>query len=775
MMAATVLVAAMVAMTGLISPQTASAQSLALAAKADGSYVSGVVTNELTGNPIAGVKVELATAAKALDNTVTNAQGRFSFPTTAHPNSTVAGKSYDLTFAVSEFKPGTLDGVVASTNSANIALKPLGVTTPEQPIARSGPRSVYVEWPANPEYNLKGYNVYRQQVEAPPAEVGCDDYQPVPIGGLVKLNGVAGNVYSSLIETTEYVDNTVQKGLYYIYKIQAISGGDRPSKLEDSPFSCPPVKGDFLAIFFPDVYIQTTGLFLWERTPSESPFTRIPISSRCAYDVSTSGIMIVSTLPTSLISSATTDDDIVVQATGVTAVMAGALEYHIAASPDPDALELRISNASQNAQNLYGSGDLFNVYVKTLNVPDDTCGLLHLVDEADAGIGNGVRVYDNSVPTPLPVDVELKDGMLCKGGGCLHGDVDMDGDVDFDDASQILKIWVKKVPAPQMCWPEAGDINRDGYADSADSTLIQRWLNGISINPTAAKEELISTSFAVAGAEKSGATPNVVVGSASGDPGETVTVAVTMSDVPQLAGFEMTVAYPTGDEGLTYVSGSAVLGSALPGDDYDLVENAGEAENSANGWVSVAVSGPESMGKAGTAELVTLQFTIGASATQSMPLVLVSFNQFDQYAHTPRQTDPNAPAKTDGQVTLKDDLQPATVTVNILPAGAVDAGAMWIVNGVQHASGATVTGFTEGDVIQIIFLGINPVSAGCFEPDIVYTPPAMMQVTLAAGDNAYEGTYTQSTSKRTASTGGDLMLLGLAVSALLTAGRRAKK
>ncbi|HOV76182.1 MAG TPA: hypothetical protein PK967_19700, partial [Candidatus Hydrogenedentes bacterium] len=59
-MSAAVVLAAMAAMTGLFTLQTASAQSLALVAKADGSYIRGVVTNELTGNPIAGVKVELA-------------------------------------------------------------------------------------------------------------------------------------------------------------------------------------------------------------------------------------------------------------------------------------------------------------------------------------------------------------------------------------------------------------------------------------------------------------------------------------------------------------------------------------------------------------------------------------------------------------------------------------------------------------------------------------------------------------------------------------------
>ena len=671
---------------------SAAAQSLALVAKADGSYIRGIVTNELTGNPIAGVKVELATALKALDNTVTDAQGRYSFPTAARPNSTTEGNRYDLAFAISEFKLGTLDGVVASTANANIALRPLGVTAPGQPIARSGPRSVYIEWPANPEYNLKGYNVYRQQVAPPPERVDCNNYIPQPIGELVKLNGTAGNVYSSLITGTEYVDTTVQKGLYYIYKIQAISGGDRPSDLSRSPFSCPPAKGDFLAIFFPDVYVQSTGLFLWELVPGQSPFVRIPVSSRCAYDIVTSGMQIKAELPATLINP----DGYVIAATGVTAAMAGALETNLVASPNPDVLDLLIANASLNAQNLYGSGDLFNVYVKTKVVPQDTCGPLHLLDEEIVGPQNGVRVYDNSVPTPLKVDVELKDGVLCKGGGCLHGDVNLDGVVDMDDASDILKIWVKKIPAPQICWPDSGDINRDGYADAADSTLIQRWLAGMSINPTAAKEDLALTSFAVAGAEKVAANPLVAVGLAVGDPGETVTVPVTMTGAAPTAGFEMTIAFPAGDEGLTYVQGSATLGAALAG--YDIAENSGETEeNSANGWVSIAVSGAESQGKAGTIDLVTLQFTIGANATQAMPLVLVSFNQFDQYGHTPRQTDPLVPTKDDGQVILKDDTIEVPNVLGLTLANAtarIEAEGL-VVGNVTHVYGNAAAGDVE--------------------------------------------------------------------------------
>lgn len=848
MIAVSVMLAGVAFLMGAIVPQAATAQSLSLIAKADGSYIRGTVTNSLTGAPLAGVYVELAGLSKAVDNTRTGANGQFSFPTTAHSNSTRSGSQYEITFAVSEFHPGLLTPVTASTESANIALIPMGVTTPEQPLARSGPRCVYVEWPANPEYNLKGYNVYRTQVAAPADDAECGTYTPVAMGEPVKLNGTAGNIRSGLITGTEYSDTTVVKGNYYVYQIQAISGGDRASALSED--SCLPVKGDFLTIFFPDVYVQSSaGLYLWEFTPGGSQYTRIPVSSRCAYDVSTSAMQIVANVPTSLISATTTDDDIVVEPTGVTAVMAGALEAHIAASPDPDVLELRIANASINAQSLYGAGDLFNVYVTTLTVLQDTCGPLHLLDEAVEGAGNGVRVYDDSYPSPLPVDLELKDGTLCKGGGCLHGDVSganpvagaaciPDGQVNLDDAKAILGIWVKKYLHPEICWPAAGDINRDGYVDSADSTLIQRWYNGLDISPSnTAKADLSAVSFAAAGAEKDASSVDVSISisPASVEPGDSFTASINLSGAAPTAGFEMVLAFPTGATGVTYIEDSAALGDALAG--YDIVEFSGTAENSANGWVSIAVSGDHAWGEKAETPLVTLQFVAGSELSTAVPLVLSSFNQFDQYGYAPRQTDPQAPEKHDGSVLVKGDVEvpnvvgqtqaaatstleaadlvveitleysstvtagnviaqspvagtmvtqdttvnltvsegpapTATLTVVITPEEVAEAGAQWRVDGGDWKTSGEHTAVSVGEHV-VSFSDVGEVSGGCFKPATTYATPANVTVTVTAQGATVTGAYTAQEEKLAAS--GDVILLGIAVSALLTAGRRARK
>lgn len=684
-------------------------QSRMHAAKTGGAYLSGIVANQLTGSPLAGVHVELAEAVKALDHVVTDAEGRFHFPTPEHPNSVTEGGFYDLTFVLDEFKPGVLNGVQASTDSANVLLKPLGVTTPERPIARSGPHSVYLEWPANPEYNVKGYNVWRTEVQTPPASPDCETYTPAPLGETVKVNGVPGDVYDGLVQGTEFIDDSAQSARYYIYQIQAISGGDRPSEL--SPASCPPVKGDFLTIFFPNVFVQHTGLYLWELIAAAPPYARIPISSRCAYNVSTSGMQIVATLPTTIVSPQTTRGDVFVTVTGVTAAMAGAFDYNIVASLEPDALELRIASATTTGRSLYGAGDLFNVYVRTLSVPDLNCGPLHLA--ADQGDGNGVRVYDDS-PSPQPIELELVDGTLCKAGGCLHGDVNLDGVVDMADASEILKIWVKKNPPPAMCWPGSGDINRDGYADSADSTLIQRWLAGLPIAPTAAKSGYEGFSFAVEDNEKDTATVQVLAGNVVGQPGQTVLLPVTIVNGAPAAGFDMMITFPSGDTGLAYVEESAAPGPGLAG--FEMISFSGTADSNGGGWVSVSASGMEPAGKAGAITLATLRFQIGADAAGTIPVVLSSFNVSDAYGFEPRQTSPKAPDTYDGSVTLGNGIltpnvtgQPLAAAQSALVAAGLAAGAVdeqfsatvaaGVVISQDPIAGVSVAGGSEVDLV----------------------------------------------------------------------------
>jgi hypothetical protein len=69
----------------------------------------------------------------------------------------------------------------------------------------------------------------------------------------------------------------------------------------------------------------------------------------------------------------------------------------------------------------------------------------------------------------------VRDGLLCVTGGCIHGDANNNYTVNSMMHQYILDYWVKK-ESGNNCIAKSGDINLDGLVDSADSSLIQRWL-----------------------------------------------------------------------------------------------------------------------------------------------------------------------------------------------------------------------------------------------------------------------------------------------------------
>jgi len=52
----------------------------------------------------------------------------------------------------------------ALTEPSDLAVGVSPPSRPARPFARGGPRNIYIEWRANPEYDLRGYHVYRQEV-----------------------------------------------------------------------------------------------------------------------------------------------------------------------------------------------------------------------------------------------------------------------------------------------------------------------------------------------------------------------------------------------------------------------------------------------------------------------------------------------------------------------------------------------------------------------------------------------------------------------------------
>jgi hypothetical protein len=542
-------------------------------------------------------------------------------------------------FTCPEYMPQTKNFTSPPLAAVDIVLVPVGVTTPKIPVVFSGPRSVFVEWDANPEYNLKGYYVHRVTTDA-----GGN-----PTGAPEKI--------SALITDNEYSDTGTGPGTSYRYYVQALSGADRPSSLSSASKE---VKAQFLTVFTPDVTVSDTlaNLYLWDFTPEnllDSKWVRIPLSARSAYEVSAAGMQLVVELPTTLL-DVTAGADIRVEPTGITSGMS---VTHEVSTPG----ELSITASAPAAgRSLYGSGTLFDVYVQKKNTK--ACEPMTLVrDTVAAGAGrSGVVLYDDSSPRKS-VPLLLENGTLCTmtSGDCLHGDVNGDKIIDVQDVVRIRELYVGRF-APTECSTFAGDLNLDGRVDSADAIQLQRWLAGQHINPPASGTKAaaeIPTFSAVNG--KAVPRPEVWVGAASGAAGGSITVPVTIRNASALTGCTMTVNFLAGSQGLVFVS--AAPGATLAGS-HGI--SSMEKTHADYGSVVVALNGTEPLGTAAATQLVMLSFTVGSTVPvgTSLPLRLAAFEGNDCYGLTPRHDAP-------GQATIVKS--PETVTVPDVKGQAQEA------------------------------------------------------------------------------------------------------
>ena len=588
------------------------------------------VTNEICGYPIEGAMVDLAVDAGKRDGLgveFTDADGVATF--TNLPN---AGP-FEVGVSVQGYRGQEFFGETAvfSGDVLDVALVPRGVSTPGKPNAISSPKSVYIDWPANPEYNVKGYNVYRTLV----TEAGEALEEPVKLNGAPVVE--CGDV---LVEGVEFIDDTVEKGQYYIYQIQAISGADRPSDLSEA--SDPPVKGQWLTIFFPDVFdTNNPDLYLWDREDDGTVTTRIPVASRCAYDVDATSMTIIGEVTAELLNASPFS----VELTGITAGMAYSANVLANAAVENEGdHQVRIAGAGVEERNLYGSGELFNIYLTPVDILGEACGPLHLSD--DEVTGDGVMVYND--PFGPPVEIELEDGTYCIDMGCMHGDANADMVINGEDVQYILDFIARQSWATiNECYLYSWDINLDQRVTPQDSTLILRWLQGLPLNPptNAKSADLALESFAAAGAvaTKADTQPTVWAEKPVVALDATEDVVVYISGASPLAGFTLTAAYPAKE--VEFVA--ATVGSAMPGDSlisttYDITGDENEY-----GSLIVAVNASSATKAAGDAELVKLSFKRIAGAAAAVPVVLTSFDMTDQYGQAPRQTDPMAPVIKD--------------------------------------------------------------------------------------------------------------------------------
>jgi large repetitive protein len=585
--------------------------------------IYGRVINDATYAPVGEVNVTLGDENGAIATVRTNDAGEFTFDEVPHDG------PFTLSLARYGYYPRELpdtelpEPIMAGANLL-VEVESLTLTTPDRPRAVGSPKSVYVDWSPNPEYDVAGYNLYRIEMSG----------GGTPTGEPVKLNGTSGDPYSSLIEGLEFVDSTVTKGMYYIYMVQAVSGGKKISEL--SLPSNPPVKGLWLTVFFPDVYYQPGSIFAQEG--SGDLLIRVPVASRCAYDVSATSMQIIAEIASDMFEA----DGYSVETTGITAGMRYA--YNVLdgeAVVNPGDHQVRIAAAGIEERSLYGQGELFNIYLRPKSLPENACSWLYLVD--DAMTGDGVVLYNDPWFGP-PLDVELEHGVYCSDGGCLHGDVTMDGVVDEADALYILEHLAHDAPV-NACYPYAWDVNMDERITTQDASIIMRYAQGLPLNPPQVDkaESLAGESFAVAAAladAKGDVEPPAVwLDTPVAKVGEAVTVTMYINDAAPLAGFVMNISYLGNEVQL----GDVMLGNALDPASYVLSYTSRTVNEGGDAQLTVVVSGTGAQGTTGQAELLTIQFERIAGITEVVPVKITSFDMNDPYGHAPRQTDPMAP------------------------------------------------------------------------------------------------------------------------------------
>jgi len=650
--------------------------------------VRGKVINSISKKPIPGVLVEISIADKASTEPVlTDANGNFEFPDlgTLQP-------PYLLQFTKRKYKPKMVQPVNSGEN-ITVELEPGNIQKPVKPRVYSGPRSVRVGWDANPEYNIAGYNVYRRTVDA----------NGNALTAWTRLNNPGSQPYENYISGLEYTDGTVRANTYYQYALQAVSDVDRYTDLSDN-LASEVVKGQFLTVFFPEeVSYKDAGLYLWERNPDNPGQwqVRIPVNSKSVYDVSATSIQIEAELPSGLLLDS---NNITVEPSGITVgmMMSANVMYQ------GDKLKVWIGAAGPEEQSLYGSGTLFNIIAKpNLDVSGTQCGPLHLVP--DDGLGNGVRLYDVITGPTTPLELELEDGQLCVTGGCIHGDADNNKIVEKADAQYVLDYWVKKNSGNE-CLPKSGDINMDGLVDSADSSLIQRWLAGKDITPPKVKplaksydEYLMDVAWlAEAGSmsaeailadlEKADVEVHVwlsdkLVGVAN----EQKTISVYADNVSNVSGFNLMLNFDKDyAEVLNVELGDVASGLIL-------------SWNVDGGNLRISASGEENLGAKGSVELVKVTFKMTEAGDAELVFAQAMIN--DMYAHVPMFDDPKAPKILPSSTTTEGEGTPEGTPEGVvegIPEGTLEGTPEGTPEGTAKVKVPDVVGKTKDEATNAI-------------------------------------------------------------------------
>jgi len=169
-----------------------------------------------------------------------------------------------------------------------------------------------------------------------------------------------------------------------------------------------------------------------------------------------------------------------------------------------------------------GEGHIFDLYLQI--APSVPVGTVIPVDFSE------LKLFD---ALGLPLPSEGLGGVIRVGGTCREGDLNTDGVVDADDVTLALALVVgRREPSP--CQRRALDLNGDARLDASDIVMLRRLVEGQPINPDFKQ------------ADKGLEPVDVVIQVGSVDavnPGEEVTVPLSVSEAEGITGFDIALAY----------------------------------------------------------------------------------------------------------------------------------------------------------------------------------------------------------------------------------------
>jgi PKD repeat protein len=521
--------------------------------------VAGTVVDVDSGLGLGGTLVELFNADTGASLGSTTASGDGSFSVAA-PNRTTELR---IRFSRGGYDSKELAGLTAPV-ALNVQLENSVPRAPTGLAGRAGAQGVSLSWSGNTETDLAGYHAYRDTTDKAVTRVSTD-----------------------LVVGTEYVDTSAERGEEYRYYVTAVDDDGN----ESDPSNEITVLHGVIIAWLPNVSGQ----------PGDQ--LRVPISVENASGVEARGIDIWLKYDADMVDFGVAEP-VRVERTAVTSHVEFESDVSEPGSVD---ISTRVENDA-----LVGEGQIFNVFfiLKSALAPG-ACGALEF---------GKVTLYDAQ---SMPIAVDFSDtGLLCAKSQCRQGDLNDDGVVNGDDVSVALRISVGLDPA-RGCQPFAGDLNGDRIIDSADALLIQRLADGLPLNPPQPGEKALhlcenALKSVLAGKQATA----LSIGVASGDPGQTVSVPVVLSNATGLTGYGLVVGFPNDNALVALQSVSA--GTLTSGFEQEI--------HPGPGFVELSMSAPRAV-TANQGAIAVLTFKVAETAPPgtAFPVVVSEAELDGQY------------------------------------------------------------------------------------------------------------------------------------------------